>query len=338
MDLKYKDYKHVLQVINTAYAIQARETMFPQVFSELCKLVPVGGALFFRHDAWTQRILFRSHLLYNVELADFLLLKERGIRAHPLYRQMHAGSGGRGPMCERNRVWSLEEIAGHAEARHHSREYSELRSLWGLGSHEMWGVLGFRDKTIGHIGIFREEEQGPFSEREKKIVNMVLQHIACSLYMRDILEDKYPNWDYGLIYLDADNTVTGMNDEARKALNGASPEAILSSATRKEKLFHNGLYSYKVNEIELQTEDAARLLVFAPLTNWLPIIGNIRRFNLTKREEEISILTINGYSNKEIASQLYISEQTVKEHISNIFQKLRVRKKIELVTKLLGSN
>jgi DNA-binding NarL/FixJ family response regulator len=79
-------------------------------------------------------------------------------------------------------------------------------------------------------------------------------------------------------------------------------------------------------------------VVFEPLTRWLPIIGNIRRFNLTKREEEISILTINGYSNREIADQLYISEQTVKEHISNIFQKLRVRKKIELVTKLLGSN
>jgi DNA-binding CsgD family transcriptional regulator len=336
MDLKYKDYKHVLQVINTAYAIQARETMFQSVFAELGRLVPIGGSLFFRHDPVERRILYRSHLLYRMELADFLLFKERGLRAHPLYRLVHDEKEPGDVGCERNRILSVEEYA--PEAGSGSQAVDTAGPCGRFGRHEMWGVLGFREKTIGHIAVFREEEHGPFSPREKKIINMVLQHLACSLYMRDILEDKHPVWDYGLIYLDANNSVLGMNEEARKALSGASPEAILSSATRSEKLFHNGLYSYKVNEIELQAGETARLVVFEPLTRWLPIIGNIRRFNLTKREEEISILTINGYSNREIADQLYISEQTVKEHISNIFQKLRVRKKIELVTKLLGSN
>lgn len=44
--------------------------------------------------------------------------------------------------------------------------------------------------------------------------------------------------------------------------------------------------------------------------------------NLTQRELEISKLVAEGLSNKEIASKLFITEGTVKNHISNILSKL----------------
>ena len=46
--------------------------------------------------------------------------------------------------------------------------------------------------------------------------------------------------------------------------------------------------------------------------------------SLTKRENQILILIANGNCNKEIASELNISERTVKNHISNIFKKIDV--------------
>ncbi len=46
--------------------------------------------------------------------------------------------------------------------------------------------------------------------------------------------------------------------------------------------------------------------------------------SLTKREKEVLIQVVNGMSNKEIALNLDISERTVKNHISNIFKKIRV--------------
>ncbi len=46
--------------------------------------------------------------------------------------------------------------------------------------------------------------------------------------------------------------------------------------------------------------------------------------NLTNREVEVLKLIAEGMINKEIAKQLYISEKTVKNHISNIFKKLDV--------------
>jgi two-component system, NarL family, response regulator DegU len=46
--------------------------------------------------------------------------------------------------------------------------------------------------------------------------------------------------------------------------------------------------------------------------------------NLTSREIEVLDLIAEGMINKEIAKQLYISEKTVKNHVSNIFKKLNV--------------
>jgi two-component system response regulator DegU len=46
--------------------------------------------------------------------------------------------------------------------------------------------------------------------------------------------------------------------------------------------------------------------------------------NLTAREIEVLKLIAEGMINKEIARQLYISEKTVKNHVSNIFRKLDV--------------
>jgi DNA-binding NarL/FixJ family response regulator len=57
---------------------------------------------------------------------------------------------------------------------------------------------------------------------------------------------------------------------------------------------------------------------------------------LTERELEILQLMARGAANKEIAAALYISENTVKTHISHLFQKLGARDRTEAVTKALS--
>src|SRR5437870_11796982 len=51
---------------------------------------------------------------------------------------------------------------------------------------------------------------------------------------------------------------------------------------------------------------------------------------LSDREKEIVQLVAQGYRNKEIAEKLIISEQTVKNHLHNIFDKLGVSDRLEL--------
>ena len=52
---------------------------------------------------------------------------------------------------------------------------------------------------------------------------------------------------------------------------------------------------------------------------------------LSKREYEILSLVSSGYNNKEIGHELFISEKTVKNHITNIFKKLEVEDRVQAV-------
>ena len=56
---------------------------------------------------------------------------------------------------------------------------------------------------------------------------------------------------------------------------------------------------------------------------------------LTSREKEIFNLLIQNYNTKEIAKELKISEKTVRNHISNVMQKLGVNGRASAVVELI---
>ena len=59
---------------------------------------------------------------------------------------------------------------------------------------------------------------------------------------------------------------------------------------------------------------------------------------LTKREKEVFDLLINSNTTVEIAKILNISEKTVRNHISNVMQKLGVKGRASAVIELLKLN
>ena len=56
---------------------------------------------------------------------------------------------------------------------------------------------------------------------------------------------------------------------------------------------------------------------------------------LTPREKEIFTLLIDNYNTKDISKKLSISEKTVRNHISNVMQKLGVSGRASAVVELL---
>ena len=62
------------------------------------------------------------------------------------------------------------------------------------------------------------------------------------------------------------------------------------------------------------------------------------RPRLSNREREIVALVAQGFKNKEIAERMFISEQTVKNHLHNIFDKLGVSDRLELALYAIHRN
>ena len=52
---------------------------------------------------------------------------------------------------------------------------------------------------------------------------------------------------------------------------------------------------------------------------------------LSNREAEVAELVSKGLSNKEVANQLFVTEKTVKFHLVNIYKKMNVKSRAQLI-------
>lgn len=84
-----------------------------------------------------------------------------------------------------------------------------------------------------------------------------------------------------------------------------------------------------------EAEVIKRILV--RLMEWASITDTTQTaYNLTEREMAVLTRIAQGASNKEIAQETFLSEGTVKAHVSHIMQKLRIDRRTDLVRFALG--
>src|SRR4051812_18872745 len=83
---------------------------------------------------------------------------------------------------------------------------------------------------------------------------------------------------------------------------------------------------------EVQQQPGVQSMPSAPPTR------ERERSPLSQREREIVALVAQGFKNKEMAEKMFISEQTVKNHLHNIFDKLGVSDRLELALYAIHNN
>ncbi len=94
----------------------------------------------------------------------------------------------------------------------------------------------------------------------------------------------------------------------------------------------NGFFIYyfykkdplRISENQIASEDAVRMLA--------------QKYQLSEREYDVLDLLNKGKSNKEIAADLCISENTVKRHVNNIFRKTEAQSRHEVIFKISNIN
>jgi DNA-binding NarL/FixJ family response regulator len=124
---------------------------------------------------------------------------------------------------------------------------------------------------------------------------------------------------------------------------GTSGIVLKQSAT---DLLIKSIRKVNAGEIWLDSHTTAAVMrQFATGADEAPVAGappsssrERERSLLSQREREIVALVAQGFKNKEMAEKMFISEQTVKNHLHNIFDKLGVSDRLELALYAIHNN
>ncbi|MEU3660395.1 LuxR C-terminal-related transcriptional regulator [Streptomyces sp. NPDC032940] len=266
-------------------------------------------------------------------------------------------------------VSSLDQATGGE--RTSSARYREVMAPLGLGD-ELRAALVIGHRCWGVLCLHREDSPTGFSADELTLVRRLAPHLAGGLrhaVTGGALSARPPlspdqNPSPGIVVLDDSLALISLNSEAEQWLadltdnqwpgSGTLPAALHSAAARL-------LFAERADPLACPPPAAVRLR--GSSGRWLslhasrledpagPRIGVVIQavppaelgsillsaYGLTEAQLRVAALILKGRSTREIVTELYISANTVQEHLTAIFDKLGVRSRRELVATLLAS-
>ena len=122
-------------------------------------------------------------------------------------------------------------------------------------------------------------------------------------------------------------TISDQDTDVIDAIVAGACGYLLKDASIDDLL--RGISSAAIGESLISPHIAAKVLQRVRAANTLPGAADAIRSELSDREIEVLKLIANGHDNAEIATELFISPKTVKNHISNILMKLQIENRIQ---------
>jgi len=227
--------------------------------------------------------------------------------------------------------------------------------------------LSIGNKLIGGIGVFRSKEEGCFENKDVEILKCLSTHIAYYINQKNKiakLKDEnflYKNSTYnlpiGLIIIDENKNIINCNDKAKSICSSLT---ISKENNPVKSILNNIISDIDLSKINVNSHLCNKYenYIFKITLSRVPnIYNNIEKYfniyisdenkreivdlsymskvyDLSKRELEIIKSISKGLTNSEIGEELFISKNTVRTHIDNIFNKLNVNSRIEILNKL----
>ena len=247
--------------------------------------------------------------------------------------------------------------------------YRELVGPLGYG-YELRGAFTTGTRLWGGLALWREKGRPDFAAREVAFMRKLAPHLAVGLraatLQQELHDDQVGDDAAGVLLLDAWGTVVQHNAAAESRLREIGnlgrrwqegeglPAPIWTvlgapkSSLRPETdgaLNSNPYLRVRARSGRWLTLQASRtepgpsrpyesIVIIAPAGPKAVLRLSAMGYALSPREQEVVDLAVRGASTRQISQALYISEYTVKDHLSNIFGKVGVRGRRALVKQL----
>lgn len=210
----------------------------------------------------------------------------------------------------------------------------------------------------GGIALLREPGAPDFTPAEAHRVESLEQILAQGLRIGVVLGaaslDRTPNGP-GMLVVDDDLNILTMTANAKRWLEELTdgyaglPEAARSVVARVRQLHDSdapedriprarvrgssgrwlAIYGSRVRENSPGSASTAVIIEEARSSEIAPLI--ISAYGLSAREAQVTSMVLRGLSTKEIAAEIHLSPYTVQDHLKEIFAKVGVRSRRELV-------
>lgn len=258
------------------------------------------------------------------------------------------------------------------DERMKTKYYNELLLPAGM-QHSIEGNIYVGDEGYAAgIGIHRPDEMGDFTQKELEIMKLSRPHLVnvARKYMENSTDiNAYSTGlatlseinEVGICIFDSNFKVEDTNINAGGFIkNEYTGELYRSLVTLckslSEKIRKNGISEISENNKVKSRISIGRENYFAEILCkeckpkeykfiatvydfnrvFDALISEVKdRFNLTEREFEILKCAIRGMSNSEVSRELFISVPTVKKHLTNIYQKIGVEGKHQVISVIM---
>lgn len=204
-----------------------------------------------------------------------------------------------------------------------------------------------QDAFMGLLGLHRKMESGNFGGRECEIADVLSVPISSLLHRMQLLAhpDHSHVSEIGFLVVGENGEILWSNQSGRRAIKDIPAKSIQDwGIGRHPRLVRSGGLTFRVRNVPMnaeltlflkngltgQTGKEVRILSFEPVLKEPQEKPLLDCSGLTPKHKGIVIRVINGYTNREIARDLGIGEQTVKDHLHDIFSKLGIRSRNEL--------
>ena len=248
--------------------------------------------------------------------------------------------------------------------------YRELVGPEGYG-YELRGAFSTGTQLWGGLALWREKGRPDFAARQVALMRRVAPHIAAGLraasLQQELHDDQVGDDDLaGVLVLDRQGIVVQHNAAAERRLReignlggrwreseglpapiwtvlGAlkrslSPETdrdLNSSPYLRVRASSGRWLTLQASRTEpTHTRHAGSVVIIAPAGPKEVLRLSALGYGLSPREQEVVDLVVRGASTRRISQALYISENTVKDHLKNIFGKVGVGERRTLVKQL----
>lgn len=353
----------LLKLIDAAYAAADDHEMMRQAFEGLRMLVPFNSGVFMPVNQCTMEM--QPGLCFDCEPEDMATYLKHYAPMDPFVLRQPG-------LIVLNENRRISDVISTGELDR--SEFIDFMQQVPY-RHAMGALTGLAHRAVAVVSVHRQGRD--FNQEELAVFDRVGPHLARAVVLRRLANDTLQRAETGIAVFAGNGRALYLSEPARRFIGRTPAEALFTALSPEGSgVIRIGSQSYRLSRLPWSTasllrhfalEDgevpatplgrvktnghslsgwpeqvphpsSAMIVVMKPFAQRTDLARRLAQYGLSPRQSEIAACALRGLANTEIAREVCIGEQTVRDHFQEIYGRIGVSTRPELLARLLGTN